>query len=77
MSFAESILAEDLEPLRQRLLFHPLWTGIEEGTLLYNKGIQKSSAMIELQCPPLSISAASLTVSSQPCCFIPHLLVRG
>ena len=33
MSFAESILAEDLEPLRQRLLFHPLWTGIEHGTL--------------------------------------------
>ncbi len=33
MSFAESILTEDLEPLRQRLLFHPLWTGIEKGTL--------------------------------------------
>ena len=33
MSFAESILTEDLEPLRQRLLFHPLWTGIERGTL--------------------------------------------
>ena len=33
MSFAESILTEDLEPLRQRLPFHPLWTGIEHGTL--------------------------------------------
>ncbi len=33
MSFAEHILTEDLEPLRQRLLFHPLWTGIEQGTL--------------------------------------------
>ena len=33
MSFAESILTEDLEPLRQRLLFHPLWTSIEQGTL--------------------------------------------
>ena len=33
MSFAESILTEDLSPLRQRLLFHPLWTGIEDGTL--------------------------------------------
>ncbi len=33
MSFAEGILTEDLEPLRQRLLFHPLWTGIEEGTI--------------------------------------------
>ena len=33
MSFAERILTEDLEPLRQRLLFHPLWTGIEQGTL--------------------------------------------
>ena len=33
MSFAESILTEDLEPLRQRLLFHPLWTGIERGRL--------------------------------------------
>jgi pyrroloquinoline-quinone synthase len=34
MSFADHILTEDLEPLRQRLLFHPLWTGIEQGTLL-------------------------------------------
>lgn len=33
MSFAENILTEDLEPLRQRLLFHPLWRGIEQGTL--------------------------------------------
>lgn len=33
MSFAESPLAEDLEPLREHLLFHPLWTGIEQGTL--------------------------------------------
>lgn len=33
MSFAESILTEDLDPLRERLLFHPLWTGIEQGTL--------------------------------------------
>ncbi len=33
MSFADSILTEDLEPLRQRLLFHSLWAGIEQGTL--------------------------------------------
>src|SRR5260370_20053297 len=33
MSFVESILTEDLDPLRQRLLFHPLWTEIEQGTL--------------------------------------------
>jgi thiaminase/transcriptional activator TenA len=33
MSFADSILTENLEPLRQRLLSHPLWTGIEEGTV--------------------------------------------
>jgi pyrroloquinoline-quinone synthase len=33
MSFANSILTENLEPLRQRLLYHPLWTGIERGTL--------------------------------------------
>src|SRR5690348_950833 len=33
MSFAGSILTEHLAPLRQRLLFHPLWTGIEDGTL--------------------------------------------
>src|ERR1700730_18011370 len=33
MSFADDILAEDLDPLRQRLLFHPLWIGIEQGTL--------------------------------------------
>src|SRR2546421_12882019 len=33
MSFADSILTEDLAPLRQRLLYHPLWTGIEAGTL--------------------------------------------
>jgi len=33
MSFADSILTEELEPLRQRLLYHPLWTGIEAGTV--------------------------------------------
>jgi pyrroloquinoline-quinone synthase len=33
MSFADTLLAENLDPLRQRLLFHPLWTGIEQGTL--------------------------------------------
>jgi pyrroloquinoline-quinone synthase len=33
MSFADNILTEDLEPLRQRLLNHPLWAGIEDGTL--------------------------------------------
>jgi thiaminase/transcriptional activator TenA len=33
MSFADGILTENLEPLRQRLLFHPLWIGIEEGTI--------------------------------------------
>ncbi len=33
MSFADTILNENIEPLRQRLLYHPLWTGIEAGTL--------------------------------------------
>jgi pyrroloquinoline-quinone synthase len=33
MSFANHILTENLEPLRQRLLSHPLWTEIEQGTL--------------------------------------------
>src|SRR6266480_1057641 len=33
MSFTDGFLTEDLEPLRKRLLFHPLWTGIEQGTL--------------------------------------------
>ncbi len=33
MSFADSILTEDLGPLRQHLLNHPLWAGIEAGTL--------------------------------------------
>ena len=33
MSFADGFLTEDLEPLRHRLLFHPLWTEIEEGTM--------------------------------------------
>lgn len=33
MSFADSILTENLERLRQRLLYHPLWLGIEQGTL--------------------------------------------
>ncbi len=32
MSFADSLLTEDLQPLRQKLLSHPLWTGIEQGT---------------------------------------------
>jgi pyrroloquinoline-quinone synthase len=34
MNFADTILTENLEPLRQRLLHHPLWTGIEAGTLV-------------------------------------------
>jgi len=33
MSFADSILTENVQPLRQRLLHHPLWTGIKAGTL--------------------------------------------
>src|SRR5438105_8464543 len=33
MSFADSILTEELGSLRQRLLSHPLWTGIEAGTV--------------------------------------------
>lgn len=33
MSFADGFLTENLESLRQRLLFHPLWIGIEEGTI--------------------------------------------
>src|SRR5260221_6257897 len=33
MSFADHILTENLESLRQRLLSHPLWMGIEKGTL--------------------------------------------
>lgn len=32
MSFADALLTENLQPLRQKLLFHPLWTGIEQGT---------------------------------------------
>jgi pyrroloquinoline-quinone synthase len=35
MSFANSILTEDIQLLRQRLLSHSLWTGIEDGTLGY------------------------------------------
>lgn len=33
MSFADALLTEDLEPVRARLLQHPLWAGIEAGTL--------------------------------------------
>ncbi|GCE02762.1 hypothetical protein [Dictyobacter aurantiacus] len=33
MSFADNILTEDLATLRQKLLYHPLWTEIEQGTL--------------------------------------------
>jgi pyrroloquinoline-quinone synthase len=33
VSFADSLLTEDLQPLRQKLLFHPLWTGIEQGSV--------------------------------------------
>ncbi len=33
MSFADHILTESLEPLRQRLLNHQLWKGIMQGTL--------------------------------------------
>ena len=33
MSFADGILNQDLQPLREALLYHPLWMGIENGTL--------------------------------------------
>src|ERR1700737_2022336 len=33
MSFADSVLTEDLTQLRQRLLYHPLWERIIDGTL--------------------------------------------
>jgi pyrroloquinoline-quinone synthase len=33
MSFADSLLTEDLSVLRQRLLYHPLWERIMDGTL--------------------------------------------
>lgn len=33
MSFADSILTQNMQPLRQALLYHPLWTGIEDGSL--------------------------------------------
>ncbi len=33
MTFGEGLLTEDLEPLRKGLLEHPLWQGIEAGTL--------------------------------------------
>ena len=33
MSFADALLTENLEQLRRRLLHHPLWTGIEDGSL--------------------------------------------
>lgn len=32
MSFADALLIEDMQPLRQKLLYHPLWMGIERGT---------------------------------------------
>ncbi len=32
MSFADALLTEDLQPLREQLLFHPLWVGIEQRT---------------------------------------------
>lgn len=33
MSFADKLLTEDLTPLRERILHHPLWQAIEDGTL--------------------------------------------
>jgi thiaminase/transcriptional activator TenA len=33
MSFADTLLTEDVQPLRQKLLYHPLWLGIEQGTV--------------------------------------------
>lgn len=33
MSFADTLLTEDLQPLRQKLLDHPLWVGIERGSV--------------------------------------------
>jgi pyrroloquinoline-quinone synthase len=33
MSFADELLTENIQPLREKLLFHPLWTGIEQGSV--------------------------------------------
>src|SRR5947208_14394167 len=33
MSLADNLLTEDLGPLRRQLLEHPLWTGVQQGTL--------------------------------------------
>ncbi|GCE31273.1 hypothetical protein KDA_67570 [Dictyobacter alpinus] len=33
MGFSDTLLTEDLATLRQKLLYHPLWTEIEQGTL--------------------------------------------
>ncbi|GER90010.1 hypothetical protein KDW_41720 [Dictyobacter vulcani] len=33
MSFSDTLLTEDLATLRQKLLYHPLWIEIEQGTL--------------------------------------------
>ncbi len=33
MGFADALLTEDLQPLRRKWLYHPLWTGIEQGTV--------------------------------------------
>jgi pyrroloquinoline-quinone synthase len=37
MSFADTFLVEDLQPLRQHLLYHPLWVGIEQGTVTHEQ----------------------------------------
>ncbi|MBO0777988.1 MAG: iron-containing redox enzyme family protein [Ktedonobacteraceae bacterium] len=37
MSFADTLLTENLKPLRERLLKHPLWAGIEDGTLEHER----------------------------------------
>ncbi len=33
MAFADELLTEDLQPLRHKILNHPLWAGIEAGTV--------------------------------------------
>lgn len=55
MGFADGILTEDLEPLRQRLLTHLLWTGIEQGTL--PRGTHIKTLLINLDNGPEKIIA--------------------
>jgi pyrroloquinoline-quinone synthase len=73
VSFADGILTEDLEPLRQRLLNHPLWAGIEDGTL--NRAVLRTFALQDWWLVREAYRLDALAIAAMPDLEMQELLI--